>query len=453
MSLFPVFEQPVHAQQGHAVNTRILFVLDASGSMANNWGRHSTPKMKTAKETLKEIVDSVSTFKHVKTGLRIYGHQSPPTQRDCQDTRLEVGFSRHSASYIRETLDGLDPKGITPIAYSLEQAAGDFPSSKGRNIIILITDGDESCDGDPCEISMELQRKGIVLKNFVIGIGMTDRVEEAFECFDSYYSAKKPGAMKTSLNNILSKVLNMTSLQVRLLDDNGAPTVTNVNMTFQDNHTKATKKNIYHTFNNYGESDTIYLDPVFDYDITAHTLPAVSKNDVELNPNKHNIVDIPAAQGDLNLMLQGNVVNQQLNKKLKCIVSKAGRDKTINVQNFNTKERYLTGKYDLELLTLPRKTIPNVQVKDGQTTDIKIPAPGVANILKPYEVAGALFVVEEKGRLRKIYEMEADKSNETIALQPGSYQLLYRPKYSNNIHSTKMKTFEIASGRSISLHL
>ena len=65
------------------------------------------------------------------------------------------------------------PKGTTPIAYSLEKSGADFPECANcRNIIILITDGEEECEGDPCAVSAALQSKGIVLKPFVIGVGL-----------------------------------------------------------------------------------------------------------------------------------------------------------------------------------------------------------------------------------------------------------------------------------------
>ncbi len=444
---------PVYAQEDSPNRVRILFVLDASGSMFNKWGPDNTPRMETAKKTLTAIVDSLSEREDVEMGLRVYGHQSEPVLRDCKDTNLEVGFGRQSEDFIKSAISRLKPKGITPIAYSLEKAAGDFPDRAGRNIIILITDGEESCDGEPCKISMKLQRKGIVLKNFVIGIGLTNKVERAFDCFDSYYSAKDPQSMKKSLNTILDKVLNITSVQIRLLDGDGAPTVSNVNMTFQDNNTGKAQKNLYHTFDNYGDPDTIYLDPILDYDITAHTIPSVQKTDIELAPKQHNVIDIPAAQGTLHLLMQGKTINKQLRKKLKCVITRHGEEEIINVQQFNTKEKYLTGKYDLELLTLPRQTISDVRIKDRQETDIQIPVPGIINILKPYEITGGLFVVEENGRLRKIYELSENEKNETVALQPGDYKLIYRATYSTNIHATKMKTFSITSGRSISLHL
>ena len=108
--------------------------------------------------------------------LRMYGHQSPVPPQDCNDTKLEVPFAEGNASKIRQELRYVVPKGTTPIAHSLEMGGGDFPPDcdNCRNIIILITDGVEACDGDACAVSLELQRKGIILKPFVIGIGIDE---------------------------------------------------------------------------------------------------------------------------------------------------------------------------------------------------------------------------------------------------------------------------------------
>src|SRR5690606_1769484 len=107
----------------------------------------------------------------LEIALRLYGHQTPiqPGQQDCDDTRLEVPFSPNSIPAIRQTLATTRCLGTTPIARSLEKAAEDFPEqARGdtrtvRNIIILITDGIEACDEDPCAVSRALQARGIVL--------------------------------------------------------------------------------------------------------------------------------------------------------------------------------------------------------------------------------------------------------------------------------------------------
>ena len=69
--------------------------------------------------------------------------------QNCRDTRLEEPFARNNHDRIIEKLNDVRPKGTTPIAYSLQQAAKDFPENDNyRNIVIIITDGIESCDGD-----------------------------------------------------------------------------------------------------------------------------------------------------------------------------------------------------------------------------------------------------------------------------------------------------------------
>ena len=155
---------------GYEPTSRILFIFDASNSMAGQWD--GARKIDMAREVLFEIVDSLEQLGNVELGLRVYGHQSPVPPQDCSDTKLEVPFGPSNASMIRQKLRYINPKGTTPIAHSLELAPGDFPPCNNcRNIILLITDGIEACDGDPCKVSQGLQRRGIILRPFVIGIG------------------------------------------------------------------------------------------------------------------------------------------------------------------------------------------------------------------------------------------------------------------------------------------
>ncbi|MGZ4057182.1 MAG: vWA domain-containing protein, partial [Bacteroidia bacterium] len=151
--------------------TRIEFVFDASFSMFGQW--QSGMKMDIAKKMLSDFLDSIKGVGNLEVALRCYGHQVPlRPERSCTDTKLEVPFNSNlstSINAIKNRLKTIVPKGTTPIAYTLEQCGGDFPSASNpnlRNIIILITDGIEECDGDPCAVSLALQKKGIILKPF-----------------------------------------------------------------------------------------------------------------------------------------------------------------------------------------------------------------------------------------------------------------------------------------------
>ncbi len=163
--------------------TRILFVFDASYSMFGQW--QSGMKMDLAKKLLSEFLDSIDgSNENLELAFRPYGHQVPlRPERSCTDTKLEVPFGKNNIQAIKNKLKMINPKGTTPIAYTLEQCGDDFPtkSSKSvKNIIILITDGIEECDGDPCAVSLALQKKGIVLKPFVIGIGLDQSYINSF---------------------------------------------------------------------------------------------------------------------------------------------------------------------------------------------------------------------------------------------------------------------------------
>ncbi|PKP18801.1 MAG: von willebrand factor type a, partial [Bacteroidetes bacterium HGW-Bacteroidetes-21] len=72
--------------------TRILFILDGSQSMLTEW--ESGTKMTVAQELLSDLVDSLADLSHVEMALRVYGHQKPVPPQDCNDTKLEVPFSK-----------------------------------------------------------------------------------------------------------------------------------------------------------------------------------------------------------------------------------------------------------------------------------------------------------------------------------------------------------------------
>lgn len=439
----------LNAQQQPEPRTRILFLLDASGSMTNTWGTNSNEsKWASAKKILSEIVDSLAGDPDVELALRVYGHLYSPTQRNCEDTRLEVGFSRNSASYIKTKLAQIKPKGITPISNSLTKAAGDFPKLPGRHIIILMTDGIESCEGDPCEIAKMLETNGIVLKHFVIGFGIQDFESKVFDCVGTNFNVQDENSFKSALNLIMNRILNQTTLQVELLDENKKPLETDINMSFYSAQHHVLQYNLYHTLNTSNRPDTLHLDPVTDYDLVLHTIPEIRLDNVILKHNEHNVIKINAAQGLINYSVQGNLTDPGLVNRLKCVVRDSKTKQIIHVQNLGTSEKYLKGTYDLELLTLPRQYHYGVNVSQAKPQQISITAPGLLNVIKKAEIIGGLFITNKEGKLEKILELASDTKTENIALQPGSYTLVYRLKNNSSMHTTKTAVIEIRSGES-----
>jgi len=428
--------------------TRILFVFDASQSMYGRW--QSDMKISIARKLLANLLDSLETVENIELGLRVYGHQYRFPPQVCNDTKLLVPFGgENNIKSIKHKLRTLTPKGTTPIAYALEQAGSDFPPCENcRNIIVLITDGLEECDGDPCAVSKALQKRGVVLKPFIIGIGKN--FEEAFDCVGTYFDAASEEDFSKALNVVISQALNSTTAQVNLLDEYDKPTETNIPMTFYDDFSGIVKYNFVHTLNAKGLPDTMVIDPLLTYNIEVHTIPPRRAEQISLTPGKHTTIGIKCPQGVLDLKLESR---DRTVKDLKCIVRENNKMNTLNIQQFGQKERYITGIYDLEVLTLPRILIDDVEIKQSNTTTIEIPLPGIAVIDKKAAGYGGIYV-ERDNKLELVYNLrENSMDRETIVLQPGNYRVIFRSKYSKKSAFTVERKFTVITGKSVNVKL
>ncbi len=438
----------LQAQQEQPL-TRILFIFDASNSMNGVW--ENKPKIDVATKLLSDALDSLANIEHLELALRVYGHEKYYQKgQDCDDTKLLVPFGTRNAIRMKNELRQLKPKGTTPIAATLEKAADDFPPcprSKCRNIIILITDGIEECNGDPCAVSLALQKRNIVLKPFVIGVGLNVEFREAFECVGTYFDAADQKKFRSALDIVISQALNNTTAQVNLLDFAGNATETNVNMTFYEQHEGSMVHNFVHTMNSRGNPDTLALEPVHMYRIVAHTIPPREKDSVIITAGKHTIIGIPTPQGDLTFKMQG--VNPE-NNQLPVIVREAGSMNTLNVQLFSEKQKYIVGKYDLEILTVPRTYIEDVDISQSHTTTIEIPQPGIVSFTKLGYGYGSVYQVKNN-EMQLVATLDLIKERETLSLQPGDYIAVFRPKQARESIFTVEKSFKVTSGASVAV--
>lgn len=428
--------------------TRILFVFDCSLSMSKRW--EGSTNMDISKRILTQTIDSLSRLDKVEVALRMYGHQSSvQPNRNCKDTKLEVPFFKGNIAALKEKVKSAQPRGTTPIAYTLEQCGTDFPNDpNARNIIILITDGIEECDGDPCAVSAALQSRNIILRPFVIGVGLDENFKKTFDCVGKFFDAKNEKSFQYAMGVIISQALNSTSAQVNLLDSYSKPTETAVNMTFYDMRTGVMKYNYVHTINNRGNPDTIPLDPLSTYKIVVHTIPPVEKDSVELTPGKHTIIGIDAPQGYLSVKANGT--NEY--KELKYIIRKKGEMQTLLVSDAEKTEKLIVGKYDVEVLSLPRIYLNDIVVSQSKTTTVQIPQPGIANIVLQNLGYGQLFL-NEKNSLKLLYNLGENNYKETLTLQPGNYTIVFRPKNAKESIYTITREFKIDSGGSVQVKL
>jgi len=150
----------------------VEIVVDASRSM---WGQiGGVSKMEIAKATLQDI--SFWLPEDLDLALRAYGNTSASEQSDCADSSLLVPFGEFNRDPIRYAISGLKPTGQTPIAFALNQAARDFGSMRSDRAIVLVSDGIESCGGDPVQAAYDLRQQGIVVH--LIGFGLGNGADE-----------------------------------------------------------------------------------------------------------------------------------------------------------------------------------------------------------------------------------------------------------------------------------
>lgn len=436
-------------QQSLPEKTRILFLLDGSGSMLAKW--ENTYRIVVAKKLLTDFVDSLRSDSSLELALRIYGHQYDRRLRRCDDTKLEAPFAEDNHDRIIDVLKNMGPKGTTPIAYALEQAANDFPqNSEARNIIIIITDGIESCDGDPCAVSLALQRKGIFLKPFIIGIGMDLKFEEQFGCMGSFYDAANINEFRQALNKALFQSLGKTTVSIELLDANNQPKETNVNVSFINHFTQSSAFEFVHYRDESGKPDSVDIDPVLSYDIIVNTIPPVRKNNVEITAGQHNVLRISSPQGRLSIDQPGYT---EYKNGVIALVKKLNDPEILTTIHLPGAEKLLVGNYDIECTTLPRKVFKNVDVSQSETTELNIAQPGVVNFVATSMGLGSIYELYDDGSQSWIYNLDPKLLRNTVAIQPGNYKVVFRSEKAKGSKFTTIKVFEIKSGSSFNIKL
>jgi len=150
---------------GFAAN-KVIIILDASGSM---WAQiDGKPKLEIAREALRSVLQSVPADDEI--GFMAYGHRE---KGSCKDIQLIVPPQPGSASAISAAADSLKFLGKTPLTAAVKQAAEALKYTEDKATVVLITDGLETCSGDPCALGKELKASGVDFTADVVGFGLT----------------------------------------------------------------------------------------------------------------------------------------------------------------------------------------------------------------------------------------------------------------------------------------
>ncbi len=188
---------PVQADEG----ARVILVLDASGSM------RAKIDGKTKMDIAKQVVGSIiKTWKpEDELGLIAYGHRE---KGSCSDIEVLREPGTLDANDYMKAVKGLNPKGKTPMTAAVKMAAESLQFTEKKATVILVSDGIETCDLDPCVVADELEKLGVNLTVHTVGFGLDDKGAVAqLKCL-----AENTGGTFSTANNAdeLQKALKKT---------------------------------------------------------------------------------------------------------------------------------------------------------------------------------------------------------------------------------------------------
>jgi von Willebrand factor type A domain len=447
-----------------AESPRIEIVLDVSGSMRSSLG--SQVKIDAAKSAIRETVSGLPDGSVV--GLRYYGHRVPQERKDesCRDTELVIQFEPINKQRFLASLDRAVPRGQTPIAYSLTQAAQDFgaPSDEER-ALILVSDGIETCGGDPLATVRDLAAKGFKVKVHTIGFDVDAAARAQLEAISSatggqYFDARSASALADSLRQVTQRalVINRDSTfgeEIRGGAKYDEAVAIKLGTTYHLDHHQRKDEYDYFTVEARDGQKIVASIQAFDYGVNIHS-GKVDKSSAAYSglaihaPDQRNIVDnwvyrpgekmtvavpIGAGQGGRYYILVGNDAgDQHQNARFEVTVvdlfdANSGRDagsddsKAVEIQP-GTYTGYLHANDDTDFyaITVSPKTKYNVRIKPGvqekaidlevfdrdavKMTEIEAPNAGAAvrleNLEFPYEGKAYLRVTAQRYVAEKV---------------------------------------------------
>ncbi|MEU3344802.1 VWA domain-containing protein [Streptomyces sp. NPDC006700] len=175
---------------------KVELVLDVSGSMRTR-DMDGGSRMAAAKQAFNEVLDA--TPEEVQLGIRTLGANYPGNDRQtgCKDTAQLYPVGPLNRTEAKTAVATLVPTGWTPIGPALQKAATDLDGGNGMRRIVLITDGEDTCQPlDPCEVAREIAAKGIGLTIDTLGLVPDAKTRDQLICI-----AEATGGTYTSVQH------------------------------------------------------------------------------------------------------------------------------------------------------------------------------------------------------------------------------------------------------------
>jgi Ca-activated chloride channel homolog len=416
---FLILATHTHAQEEKSTFTkRVLFILDGSGSMNERW--HGQSKWDMAVQTLSNLIDSFEqNNKDFEIAIRVLGHQYPRNLARCDDTKLEIDFTNDlNFEKVNTVLKRISPKGMTPLAYSISQAELDFKNDiKAQNIVILITDGLENCEGNPCEVAEKLRAKNIFINPYIIGLGIDSLESQKLECIGKFIDAKNKTVFREVIKTIFTEVARKTTLTIQLIQSDSTAYLHYVPFSLVDKRTKRDIHSYIYTSTSKRYLDTIQVNPQYQYDLIIHSNPTYRYDGFEIIKGTHQHYIIPVISGNIEYETPDRASRNLYflrEKNLDLTHWHQGIQPLIFIQN---------SQLTTETIQNPQVLSPYFNIKENSIKTISRKSKGTFILKKPASMMATIY----NSNWDKILTIDDDILN-TIELITGDYFILYNDK-------------------------
>ena len=375
---------------------KAILVLDASGSMNAHISGKS--KMEIAREVVTGLVDGWPAA--TELGLIAYGHR----QKDnCGDIQTLVEPTANSWPAIEAAVGDVTPKGKTPITAAVRAAARELRSEESKATVILVSDGLETCNADPCAAAEELEKSGVDFTVHVVGFGTTAGENRQLQCIADKTGGRFLGAGNASeLKTAMAKTVQLVAKPeppkqnvVKVGANIGKLKVINTDKT-QEVYAQDGKR-------------VVFADPNKSYDIQPGRYDLVHKGRVTVAG-----FEIQAGQDKpLNMLEYAGKLKVINTDKTQEVYAQDG--KRVAFVDPNESYDFRPGRYDL--VHKGRVTVAGFEIQAGQEAPLNM-----------MEHAGKLKVINTD-KTQEVYAQDGKRvafvdPNQSYDLKPGRYDLV-----------------------------
>ncbi len=224
LALLTILLLPVAALAQATDRPNTILVLDGSGSM---WGQiDGVNKIVIARNVIADLLADMAD--DVSLGLTVYGHRE---RGSCGDIQTIVEPAPGTQDRILEAVNAINPRGRTPMADAVIAAAQSLRHTEEAATVILVSDGIENCNPDPCAIATELEQSGVAFTAHVIGFDVAGEPEARaqMQCIadntgGQFLTADNAAELSAALEQVVAAAPTPMRIEAQVLPQGDAPT-------------------------------------------------------------------------------------------------------------------------------------------------------------------------------------------------------------------------------------